>query len=127
MPRAASQTDRDRAVVAEEPGFTSDAPDVPTLEDRYYLVSYWLGERWLSLRIGASSRRRRRWSAAHCAAPVFIRRDWARLRADAARYFTIEPASQAWWEASKLHGASPIVRPDEYEIIKRRIFDRALK
>lgn len=130
--RAASQTDRIRAVVAEEPGFarTSDAPDVPTLEERYYLVSYWLGERWLSLRIGVPIPEGVVDGLPRIAPrPILFvatGRDYGRTLV---RYF-YDRASEPkqWWEVPEAtHGASPIVRPDEYENIVVGFFDRALK
>ncbi len=129
--RAASQSDRIRAVVAEEPGFAriSDVPDMPTLEDKYYVVSYWLGERWLSLRTGVPipdgvievlPRIAQR--------PILFIATGQDYGRTLVRYF-FDRASEPkeWWEVPETtHGGGPIARPDEYERVIVAFFDRAL-
>ncbi len=130
--RAASQFDQISAVVAEEPGFAriSDVPDLPTLAGRYYVASYWLGERWLSLRTGVPI-------------PAGVSADLPRIaprpilfiatgqdygRTLVRHFFDRASEPKAWWEVPEaMHGGSPSARPDEYERVIVEFFDRALK
>ncbi len=129
--RAASQTDRISAIVAEEPGFAriSDAPDFPTLEDKYYAVSYWLGERWLSLRTGVPIPEGVI-DALPRIAPrpiLFVSTGQDYGRALAQHFFDQANEPKEWWEVPETtHGGSPIARPDEYEHVVVGFYDRAL-
>ncbi len=130
--RAASQIDRISAIVAEEPGFAriSDVPDCPTLEDKYYAVSYWLGERWLSLRTGVPIPEGVVERLPHIAPrPIlFVSTGQDYGRALAQYFFDKANEPKAWWEVPETtHGGSPIARPDEYERVIVGFFDRALK
>jgi uncharacterized protein len=129
--RAASQYDQISAIVAEEPGFAriSDVPDIPTLEERFYLVGYWLGERWLSLRTGVPIPEGVVDGLPRIAPrPIlFIAtgQDYGRILV---KYF-FDRASEPkqWWEVPETtHGGSPIARPDEYEREVAGFFDRTL-
>ena len=129
--RAAAQSDQLKAVIAEEPGFAriSDVPDVPTLEDKFYVASYWLGEKWISLRTGVPIPEGVLDGLPRIAPrPVlFIAtgRDYGRTLV---RFFYDRAGEpKQWWEVPETaHGGSPQVRPAEYENTIVRFLDRAL-
>ena len=129
--RAASRFDQIRAVVAEEPGFAriSDVPDIPTLEERFYSVGYWLGERWLSLRTGVPIPEGVVDGLPRIAPrPILFIATGQDYGRTLVRYF-FDKASEPkeWWEVPETtHGGSPIARPDEYERVIVAFFDRAL-
>lgn len=130
--RAASQLDQISAVVAEEPGFArvSDAPDIPTLEDKYYVVSYWLGERWLSLRTGVPIPEGVLDGLPRIAPrPILFIATGQDYGRTLVRYFFDRAGEpKQWWEVPEtVHGGSPISQPDEYETVVVEFFDRALK
>lgn len=129
--RAAAQSDQIKAIVAEEPGFAriGDVPDLPTLEDKYYAVSYWLGERYLSLRTGVPmpegvvdglKRVPPR--------PVlFIAtgQDYGQLFVK--HLYNVAGDPKSYWEVPETtHGGSPLARPQEYEQTIVEFFDQAL-
>jgi uncharacterized protein len=129
--RAASQFDQISAIVAEEPGFAriSDVPDIPTLEERFYSVGYWLGERWLSLRTGVPIPEGVVDGLPRIAPrPIlFIAtgQDYGRILVR--HFFDRASEPKQWWEVPETtHGGSPITRPDEYERVVVEFFDRAL-
>jgi pimeloyl-ACP methyl ester carboxylesterase len=129
--RAASQTDRINAIVAEEPGFAriSDVPDIPTLEEKFYNVGYWLGERWLSLRTGVPIPEGVIDGLPRIAPrPIlFVSTGQDYGRALAQHFFDQANEPKEWWEVPEAtHGGSPIARPDEYERVIVGFFDRAL-
>ncbi len=129
--RAAAQSDQIKVVVAEEPGFAriSDVPDMPGLMDNFYDVSYWIGERWLSLRTGAPI-------------PVGVVDELKRMtprpilftatgqdygRALVRHFYKQAPDPKEWWEVPETdHGNSLRVRPEEYEATIVGFLDRAL-
>jgi len=129
--RAAAQSDQLKAVIAEEPGFAriSDVPDVPTMEDKFYVVSYWLGEKWLSLRTrvpipeGVVDGLPR-------IAPrpiLFIATGQDYGRALVKYFFDRAGEAKQWWEVPETtHGGSPQAHPDEYEATIVNFLDRAL-
>ena len=129
--RAAAQSDQLKAVIAEEPGFAriSDVPDIPTLEDKFYVVSYWLGENWLSLRTrvpipeGVVDGLPR-------IAPrpiLFIATGQDYGRALVMYFFGRAGESKQWWEVPETtHGGSMQARPNEYEATIVNFLDRAL-
>lgn len=129
--RAAAQSDLIKAVVAEEPGFAriSDVPDIPSLEDKFYVVADWLGENLLSLRTGVpipegvvGGLRR---IAARPSLFIATGRDYGRALVQ----YLYQQASQPkeWWEVPETdHGGSPRARPAEYEQIVVGFFNRAL-
>ncbi len=129
--RAAAQSDQLKAVIAEEPGFAriSDAPDIPTLEDKFYSVGYWLGEKWLSLRTGVPIPEGVLGALPHIAPrPIlFIAtgRDYGRALV---RHFYEQAAEpKGWWEVPETgHGGSPEARPEEYERTIVEFLDRSL-
>ncbi len=129
--RAAAQSDQIRAVIAEEPGFAriSDAPDVPTLEDKFYVVGYWLGENWLSLRAGvpipAGVLEELPRIAPRPILFIATGQDYGRTLV---RYFFDRAAEpKQWWEVPETtHGGSPQARPGEYETTIVTFLDRAL-
>lgn len=130
--RAASQTEQIRAIVAEEPGFAriSDVPDIPTLEDKFYVVGYWLGERWLSLRTGVPIPEGVIDGLPRIAPrPIlFIATGQDYGRTLVKYFFDRASEPKQWWEVPETtHGGSPIGRPDEYEREVVGLFDRALK
>jgi dienelactone hydrolase len=129
--RSAAQSDQIKAVVAEEPGFAriSDVPDMPGLMDNFYDVSYWLGEKWLSLRTGASI-------------PAGIVDELKRMtprpilftatgqdygRALVRHFYEQAAEPKEWWEVPETdHGNSLRTRPEEYEQTVVGFFDRVL-
>ncbi len=129
--RAAAQSDQIKAVVAEEPGFAriSDVPDMPGLTDNFYDVSYWIGERWLSLRTGVPipagvvdelKRMTPR--------PILFTATGQDYGRALVRHFYEQAANpKDWWEVPETeHGNSLRVRPDEYERTIVEFLDRAL-
>jgi len=129
--RAASQFEQIRAVVAEEPGFAriSDSPDIPTLEDKFYVVGYWLGENYLSVRTGVPIPEGVIDGLPRIAPrPILFIATGQDYGRTLVRYF-FDKASEPkeWWEVPETtHGGSPIARPDEYERVIARFFDRTL-
>jgi acetyl esterase/lipase len=129
--RAAAQSDQLKAVVAEEPAFAriSDTPDIPTLEDKFYVVTYWWGERWLSLRTGVPI-------------PAGVIDDLKRMtprpilftatgqgygRALVHHFYEQAPEPKEWWEVPEAnHGGSLGARPEQYEQTVAGFFDRVL-
>ncbi|HSD83184.1 MAG TPA: alpha/beta fold hydrolase [Anaerolineae bacterium] len=129
--RAAAQSDHVKVVVAEEPGFAriSDVPDLPGLMDNFYDVSYWIGERWLSLRTGAPiptgvvdelKRMTPR--------PILFTATGQDYGRALVRYFYEQAADpKEWWEVPETdHGNSLRARPQEYEHIVIDFLDRGL-
>jgi uncharacterized protein len=129
--QAAAHSDQISAVIAEEPGFArvSDTPDIPTLEDKFYVVTYWLGENLLALRTGVSI-------------PPGVIHDLKRMlprpilfiatgesygRALARHFYEQASDPKAWWEVPETdHGGSLRARPVEYEETIIGFLDRAL-
>jgi dienelactone hydrolase len=129
--RAAAQSDQLKVVVAEEPGFAriSDVPDLPGLMDNFYGVSYWIGERWLSLRTGAPL-------------PAGVVAELKRMtprpilftaagqdygRALVRHFYEQAADPKEWWEVPETdHGGSLRARPEEYEQTVVDFFDRVL-
>ncbi len=129
--RAAAQSDQIKAVVAEEPGFVriSDVPDMPGLMDNFYDASYWLGERWLSLRTGTPI-------------PAGLIDDLKRMtprpilftatgqdygRALVRHFYEQALDPKDWWEVPETtHGGGPQARPEEYEQTVIGFLDRTL-
>ncbi|MBI5563310.1 MAG: alpha/beta fold hydrolase [Chloroflexi bacterium] len=130
--RAASQFDQISAIVAEEPGFAriSDVPDVPTLLDKFYVIGYWLGEHWLSLRTGVPIPEGVIEGLLRIAPrPIlFIAAGQEYGRLLVRRFFDRASEPKERWEVPETtHGGSPIARPDEYEHVIVGFFDRVLK
>ncbi len=129
--RAAAQSDQIKAVVAEEPGFAriSDVPDMPGLLDNFYDVSYWIGEKWLSLRTGV-------------AIPAGVIDELKRMtprpilftatgqdygRALVRHFYEQAAEPKEWWEVPETdHGGSLRARPEEYEQTVVGFLDRVL-
>ena len=129
--RAAAQSDRIKAIVAEEPGFAriSDVPDIPSLEDKFYVVADWLAENLLSLRTGVpipegvvGGLRR---IAPRPILFISTGRDYGRALVQ--HFYQQASESKEWWEVPETnHGGSPRARPEEYEQIVVDFFERAL-
>ena len=129
--RAAAQSDQIKVVIAEEPGFAriSDVPDIPTLEDKFYVVSYWLGERWLSLRTGIPIPEGVLDGLPRIAPrPIlFIATGQDYGRTLVKYFFDRAGEPKQWWEVPEAtHGGSPLVRPAEYETTIIDFLDRTL-
>lgn len=130
--RAASQLNGISAIVAEEPGFAriSDVPDIPTFEERFYSVGYWLGERYLSLRTGVPIPEGVVDGLPHIAPRPIL---FTATGQDYGRLFVRHLFDQAsdpkeWWEVPETtHGGSLSARPEEYERVVVGFFDRTLK
>jgi pimeloyl-ACP methyl ester carboxylesterase len=129
--RAAAQSDQITAVIAEEPGFAriSDVPDIPTLEDKLYVVAFWLSENWVALRTGVPIP-----EGVLPALPRIMPRpilfiatgqDYGRTLV---KYFFDQAGEpKQWWEVPETtHGGSPQARSAEYEITIVDFLDRAL-
>ncbi len=129
--RAAAQSDQLKAIVAEEPGFAriSDVQDISTLEDKFYVVSDWLGEQWLTLRTGVPIPEGVVEGLPRIAPrPIlFIAtgQDYGRLLVQ--HFYRRASEPKQYWEVSETyHGGSPLARPQEYEQQVVGFFDRAL-
>ena len=129
--RAAAQSDQIDAVIAEEPGFAriSDVPDIPTLEDKFYVVGYWVGENWLSLRTGVPIPEGVLPALPRIAPrPILFIATGQDYGRTLVRYFFDEAGEpKHWWEVPETtHGGSPQARPEEYEQIVVGFLDRVL-
>jgi pimeloyl-ACP methyl ester carboxylesterase len=129
--RAAGQSEQIRAIVAEEPGFAriSDVPDMPTLEDKYYAVSYWLGENLLSLRTGIPIPEGVVAAIQRIAPrPILFIATGRNYAQQLVQYFFRQAGEpKFYWEVPEVgHGGSPIARPQEYEQTVVGFFDRIL-
>ncbi len=129
--RAAAQSDQIKAVVAEEPGFAriSDVPDIPTLEDKFYVVGYWVSENWLSLRTGVPIPEGVLTALPRIAPrPILFTATGQDYGRTLVKYFFDRAAEpKQWWEVPETtHGGSPQVRPDEYERTVVGFLDRVL-
>ncbi len=129
--RAAAQSDQIKAVIAEEPGCAriSDVPDIPTLEDKFYVVAYWLGENWLSMRTSLPIPEGVLPALPRIAPrPIlFIATGQDYGRALVKHFFDRATGPKQWWEVPETtHGGSPQARPAEYETTLVDFLDRAL-
>ena len=107
----------------------SDVPDIPSLEDKFYVVADWLGENLLSLQTGVpvpegvvGGLRR---IAPRPILFISTGRDYGRALVQ--HFYQQASESKEWWEVPETdHGGSPRARPEEYEQIVVGFFNRAL-
>ncbi len=125
--RAASQSDQIGAVVAEEPSFAriDDVPATLGLVDNFFNLSYWIGERLLSVRTGVPIPEGVVDGLKRIAPrPIlFI----ATGRALVEHFYQQASEPKEWWEVPEAgHGGSLRTRPQEYEETVVGFFGRAL-
>lgn len=131
--RAAAETDRIRAVVAEEPGFSTleDLPHLTALEERWITFNYWLGFKGLEWRTGVRD-------------PSGVVEGLSRIAPRSVLFIATGPSEdpgywlvrhfydsasepKKWWHVPEAgHGQVPHVRSKEYEEKIVSFFDEAL-
>ncbi len=131
--RAAAQTDRISAVIADDPGFAmiKDLPECVSLDEQWITFNYWLGFKLLSWRTGVSAPPGVVEVIADIAPrPVFLIANQPEQHMGhrlIRHYYERASEPKTLWAIPEAgHGGGPAARPEEYEEKIVTFFNKAL-